>query len=106
MNKRRISAAEPLKFVSYSWRAYLILTLFLCSFQRIGLLQGLGSLFAVTSLLIDLSQGLVGQNERGVHGDGLLCAFQSLVVVLGLAQGVREIIVIVSVEGVAIERLV
>src|SRR5260370_24241043 len=74
-------------------------------FQRIGLLHGCRGLFAPPGLLVDLCQGFVGQDQRGVHGDGLLRILQSLIVAFGFAQGIRQVVVVVGVERIAVDRL-
>src|SRR6266516_5216623 len=70
--------------------------------QRIRLFHSLCCFLWMPYLLMYLSKRLISDDHRGVHSDSLLRHFESFIVTLHFAKGICKVIVVVGIEGVAI----
>src|SRR5215831_2282757 len=57
------------------------------------------------SFLVDLRHSLISDNHRGIHGNGLLHHIKGLTITFGLTQRNGQIIVIISIQRIALDSI-
>ena len=58
-----------------------------------------GGILWLSHLIIDLREGLIGKDEGGIQGNGLLGSFQSFFVAFHFTVGIGKIVIVVSIDG-------